>query len=86
MADFSSQTMRELQDQLNAAMTQANAQVAAAAAAPSPADFCAAYKTAKPLLQTAIQLLPIFLPGIGTTIAAALSALITVADKICPGT
>jgi hypothetical protein len=85
MAELSSQSLEELRQQLNAAVSQASAAHVAAAAAPGgPADFCSAYKTAKPLLQTAITLLPIFLPGIGTTIAAALSALITVADKACP--
>lgn len=85
MADLSSQSLQELRQQLNAAVTQASAASVTAAAAPgAPADFCSAYKTAKPILQTAITLLPLLLPGLGTTIATALGALITVADKVCP--
>jgi hypothetical protein len=82
MADISSQALQELRQQLNAAVAQAAS--APTIAAVTPADFCTAYKTAKPILQTAVTLLPIFLPGIGTTISAAITALIAVADKACP--
>ena len=86
MADMSAQALRELQQQLNDAVKAAAAAHAAtvAAAAAGPADFCSAYKTAKPILQVATTLLPVILPGIGTTIAAAITALIAVGDKACP--
>jgi hypothetical protein len=85
MVNLSSQSLQELRQQLDAAVAQASAMPAATAVpAGAPADFCSAYKIAKPILQTAITLLPTFLPGTGTTIASALTALITVADKACP--
>jgi hypothetical protein len=88
MAELSAQAIRDLQAQLNAAVAQAAAAppAAAAAAAAAPGDFCAAYKTARPILEAAANLLPIFLPGLGTTVAAAIKALMTVADKVCPPT
>jgi hypothetical protein len=88
MADMSAQALQELRQQLNdAAKGAATAHAATvAAAAVGPADFCSAYKTAKPILQLATTLLPVFLPGLGTTIAAAITALIAVGDKACPGT
>ena len=87
MAEMSAQALQELRQQLNdaakgAAAAHAAAVTAAAAGAP---DFCSAYKTAKPILQVATTLLPIIVPGIGTTIAAAITALIAVGDKACPG-
>ena len=83
MADLSSQALQEVRQQLNAAVSQA-ASAPPPAAPMVPTDFCAAYKTAKPILQTAVTLLPILIPGLGTTIATALTALMTVADKVCP--
>jgi hypothetical protein len=85
MADISTQALQELRQQLNAAVVQAGAAPPTAAAV-APADFCSAYKTARPILQTAVTLLPIFLPGLGTTIASAITALMAVADKVCPPT
>ena len=77
MADLSSQALQELRQQLNAAVTQAGStpRAVAAAAGGAPADFCSAYQTAKPIFQAAATLLPVFLPGLGTTIAAAIMLL-----------
>jgi hypothetical protein len=82
MPDLSAQSLQELRLQLNAAVTPA-AVVPPAPMAVAPADFCSAYKTAKPLLQLALTILP-FWPGPGVAAAAAITALMTVADKACP--
>lgn len=86
MAEMSAQALQELRQQLNDATRSAAAAHAATVAAAGAPDFCSAYKTAKPILQVATTLLPIILPGIGTTIAGAITALIAVGDKACPGT
>ena len=86
MPELSAQSVDELRTQLNAAIAQPAAAPATIAAAGVPPDFCTAYKTARPILQTAASILPIVLPGLGTTIAAAITAIITVCDKVCPPT
>jgi hypothetical protein len=77
MADLSSQTIQELRQQLNAAMVAPPSAVAV-----TPGDFCSAYKTAKPLLQLAVAILSA-IPGLAP-VAAAITGLMTIADKVCP--
>ncbi len=85
MPELSSHALEELRRQLNTATMQAaGTTTMATAAAAAPGDFCSAYKSAKPILQVAVTLLPVILPGVGTTIAAAITALISVGDKACP--
>ena len=84
MAELSAQALQDLRQQLNAAVVASASAPAAAAAA--PADFCSAYKVARPILQLLVTVLPVLFPGPGTGMAAAISALIALGDKICPPT
>ena len=76
MPDLSPQQFQDLRQQLNAAMQAAATTQPAAPAGPLPADFCSVYKALRPIL----QIVAVILPGYG----AAISAFITVCDKICP--
>jgi hypothetical protein len=79
VANLSQQAIQELRQTVNDAMKQPSPHAAAAAAGAHP-DFCTTWKTVKPILQL-IGSLPIPIPGV----AAAINALILVADQICTG-
>lgn len=81
MPDLSPQTLQELRQQLNAAVAQA-ASAPPPTMAVTPGDFCSAYRTAKPLLQLAVTILSA-IPGTAA-IAAAITGLMTIADRVCP--
>lgn len=89
MANLSGQALQDVRVQLNAAVAAAAAEppaamVTAAAAAAAAPDFCGIYKTAKPILTTAVTILPFILPGLGATVATAIKALMAIGDQACP--
>jgi hypothetical protein len=87
--ELSPQVLQQLRQHIDAALVEPAAMAEAAAAhraAPGmPADFCSFWPGAKPVLQTVAGLI-VFIPGPGTSAAAALNALIVVGDQIYRGT
>jgi hypothetical protein len=85
--DLSPQVLQQLRAQMDAALAAPHATVmAAAAAAPTPTDFCSLWPTVKPILQALVGIIGL-IPGFGPAAGAALTALLTIGDQIyktCP--
>lgn len=80
--DVTPQKIRDLKDHF-AALADAPQPVYGALSVPSASEFCTIYKSARPILEILITMLPWMVPGVGSTASAAIAAFVGLGDKAC---